>query len=122
VKTALKGKNFQHVEDSKIYVTAELNAVHFETFAVSKNVLNVSTNVLNYAKITLNTNKTIFNFLIFFTHFSHQFWIFISKLCIYNIQHIWVYIYKKISSQPLEKETAAQAKDMTKTELVSHFV
>jgi hypothetical protein len=32
VKTALKGKRFQDVEDIKINVTAELNAVPLEAF------------------------------------------------------------------------------------------
>jgi hypothetical protein len=36
VKTALKGKTFQDVEDIKKDVTAELNAVPLEAFAVLK--------------------------------------------------------------------------------------
>jgi hypothetical protein len=35
VKTALKGKRFQNVEDIKKNVTAELNAVPLEAFADS---------------------------------------------------------------------------------------
>jgi hypothetical protein len=33
MKTALKGERFQDVEDIKINVTTELNAVHLEAFA-----------------------------------------------------------------------------------------
>jgi histone-lysine N-methyltransferase SETMAR len=45
VKTALKGKRFQNVEDIKKNVTAELNALPLEAFAVFKNFLNDATNV-----------------------------------------------------------------------------
>jgi hypothetical protein len=47
----IKNCRFQDVEGIKINVTAELNAVHLETFVVSENVLNKSTNVFKLAKI-----------------------------------------------------------------------
>jgi hypothetical protein len=46
VKTALKGKRFQDVEDIKKSVMAELNAVSLEAFADNfKNFLNDTINV-----------------------------------------------------------------------------
>jgi hypothetical protein len=47
VKTALKGKRFQGVEDNKKNVTAEMSAVPLEAFVdFFKNFLNDATNVL----------------------------------------------------------------------------
>jgi hypothetical protein len=46
VKTAFKGKRFQDVEDIKKNVTAELNVIPLEAFAVLKKNVNNSTNVL----------------------------------------------------------------------------
>jgi hypothetical protein len=63
VKTILKGKTFQDVEDIKKNVTAELNAVLLEAFAVFKLILNDETNVFNLAEINLNRNRTFFDFL-----------------------------------------------------------
>jgi hypothetical protein len=45
VKTALKGKRCQDVEDIKKNVMAELNAVPLEASAVFKNFLHDATNV-----------------------------------------------------------------------------
>jgi hypothetical protein len=44
VKTELKGKRFLDVENIKTNMTAELNAVSLEAFAVFKNFLNDCTN------------------------------------------------------------------------------
>jgi hypothetical protein len=69
VKTALKEKRFQHVESIMENMTAELNAVPFEDFAVFKNVLNDRRNTFKQAEVILNRNKTIFDFLVFFISF-----------------------------------------------------
>jgi hypothetical protein len=67
VKTALKGKRFQDVEDIKKNVTAELKAVLFwrPLLTVFKNILNDSKHLLKLAEITLN-RKTKQFFIYFF--------------------------------------------------------
>jgi hypothetical protein len=51
VKTALTGKRFQYAEDIKKKVTAELNALPSEVFAVFIKLLNSSTNVFKSARL-----------------------------------------------------------------------
>jgi hypothetical protein len=55
VKTTLKGKRFEDVEDIKKNIMAKLNIVPLEAFAVFKNF--DSTNVFKLVEITLNRNK-----------------------------------------------------------------
>jgi hypothetical protein len=56
-KTGHKGKRLQDVKDIEENVTAELNALPLEAFAVFKNFLNNLKNLFKYAGIILNKNK-----------------------------------------------------------------
>jgi hypothetical protein len=54
LKTVVKGKRFQDVEDTDKTAKAELNAVPLEAFAVFKHFSNDATHVFNLTEITLN--------------------------------------------------------------------
>jgi hypothetical protein len=73
VKTVLKGKRFQDVEDIKKNVTAELNAVPLEAFAdCFQKLFGAATSILKWAEITLNRNKTNFYLLVFLIPLTHH--------------------------------------------------
>jgi hypothetical protein len=74
VKTVLKGKWLQDVEDIKKTVTEELNALSLDVCAAFRKVLNDSTNVFKLAEITLNRNTTIF-------YFPNESWNVIANTC-----------------------------------------
>jgi hypothetical protein len=67
VKTALKGNRFQDVEDIKINVTAELNAVPLEAFDdCFQKLFERCNKCIQQAEFDLNRNIAIFYFLVFF--------------------------------------------------------